>query len=187
MKLIDASEVIVSGNVTKSGAVTVKSRDSGTKDNEDSSNIVGRKIRTIKLKQDIYYGPKNTNKNKFMRMYKKLGLIWRTETIGGVVVDGWISKDKSQYIIKLPEEGDYKRFKFYGCDEIYNYFISLGAVTFDLSENKDNISGINIQKKDGIVDTKDEKYEFIGADLWSGHMTRRLLKNIPDNWGVIWK
>jgi hypothetical protein len=36
----------------------------------------GRIIRAIKLKEDIYYGPKNANKNKFMRMYKKLGLRW---------------------------------------------------------------------------------------------------------------
>ncbi len=161
-------------------------------------NIGDRTIRAIKLNQDIYYGPKNVNKNKFVRMYKKLGLTW-TENISvdGIMADGWFNKDRSQYIIKLMEDGDYKRFKFYGCDDIYDYFLGLGGVVFDHTK-ENSISAnylnneINNKKtgsdiKDSSIDNFDEYYRFVGPDLWSGYRTRQLLKNMPDNWGVIWK
>lgn len=144
-----------------------------------------KEIRTIKVKQDIYYGPKNSNKNKFVRIYKKLGLVWiEGEKIEDTLVDGWFNKDRSQYIIKLPEEGGYKRFKFYGCDDIYDYFISLGGITFELLD-KDNIAGPNNQKSGSEED--DEDYRFIGADLSSHYRFEKMLKKLPLNWGVIWK
>lgn len=149
-------------------------------------------IRAIKLKQDIYYGPKNINKNKFMGMYKKIGLRWVEYTsIDGEIVNCWINQDRSQYIIKLFEEGEYKRFKFYGCDEIYDYFIGLGAVKFDYTKEKEleptQLS--NFTNKNGGIETSEleEPYRFVGADLWSGYRTRQLLRDMPDNWGVIWK
>jgi len=155
--------------------------------NKSVQDNVGMEIRAIKLKQEIYYGPKNVNKNKFMRLYKKLGLTWLEDiSIGGMIVSGWVNKDRSQYIIKLLEEGDYKRFKFYGCDAIYDYFMSLGAVTFDYTKET-QISPSYQTKTIVDIDKTIDKYEFIGADLWSGYMTRKLLKNMPDNWGVIWK
>ena len=157
-------------------------------------------IRAIKLNQGTYYGPGNVNKNKFMRMYKKIGLSWKTATVDNETVDGWFNKDKSQYIIKLPEEGDYKRFKFNGCDDIYNYFIDLGAVTFDYikenvtssayqSSSANSATNINnpITNSTKIGIDIDGDNRFIGADFWSGYRTRQLLKDMPDNWGVIWK
>src|SRR3990172_10385495 len=72
--------------------------------NKSVQDNVGMEIRAIKLKQEIYYGPKNVNKNKFMRLYKKLGLTWLEDiSIGGMIVSGWVNKDRSQYIIKLLE------------------------------------------------------------------------------------
>jgi hypothetical protein len=162
-------------------------------------DTMSRVIRAIKLKQDIYYGPKNMHKNKFVRMYKKLGLKWIERVIiDDVTVDGWFNSDKSQYIIKLLEDGDFKRFKFYGCDDIYDYFIDLGAVTFDytkensLSSNyqNDNIANTDIGK---VGKSNTNRFNdicntgFIGADLWSGFRTKQLLRNVHDNWGVIWK
>jgi hypothetical protein len=191
-----------------------------------SPTNVSKTIRAIKLKEDKYYGPKNANKNKFMRLYKKLGLKWSTEvSLSGVMVDGWFNSDKSQYIIKLLEDGDLKRFKFYGCDEIYDYFIDLGGVVFDhtkensfspnyLNNKANNVvsaneSQIGVANQNGVISTvggsigdivsvsdkinikntedADEKYRFIGADLWAGFRVRQLLKKMPDNWGVIWK
>lgn len=150
-------------------------------------------IRALKLKQDIYYGEKNINKKQFMKLYKKkeLALRWVENTsVGGEIVNCWINEDRSQYIIKLPEEGEYKRFKFYGCDEIYNFFVSLGAIPFDYTKEiipepahlTDQFDKTNVGKVE-----KQEEYEFIGADLWSGYRTRQLLKDMPDNWGVKWK
>lgn len=149
-------------------------------------------IRALKLKQDIYYGEKNVNKKQFMKLYKKkeLALRWVENTsIGGEIVNCWINEDRSQYIIKLPEEGEYKRFKFYGCDEIYNFFVKIGAIPFDYTKEivpehahlTDQFDKTNVGKVE-----EQEEYEFIGADLWSGYRTRQLLKGMPDNWGVKW-
>lgn len=155
--------------------------------------VSGRTIRALKLKQDIYYGENDINKKQFVKMYKKkeLGLRWIENTsVGGEIVNCWINQDRSQYIIKLPEEGEYKRFKFYGCDEIYNFFVSLGAISFDYTKEKipestrltNHLDKTNVDKVE-----EQEKCEFIGADLWSGYRTRQLLKGMPDNWGIKWK
>ena len=197
IKLVEPSKVSINGTKNTEailGSSEYEDKSGGKslgRSGDNSGGKINRMVRTIKLRQDVYYGPKNVNKNKFMRMYKKLGLVWKTDNIDGVIVDGWINKDKSQYIIKLPEEGDFKRFTFYGCDEIYDFFINLGAISFELSdkEEKDrekdkvDISGTC----ESNIDSQEEKYEFIGADLWSGYKTRKLLKKMPDNWGVIWK
>lgn len=216
LKIIDASEVIARGvkksiakkvakidtrHDDKSGDIgnaktdhknivmnSIKPDNKGEDKSSERPHITDRVTRTIKLKQSAYYGTANENKSNFMRMYKELGFKWRTEIINKEVVDGWFNEDKSQYIIKLSEEGEYKRFKFYGCDEIYDYFISLGAVVFDY---KENLIVSNKVTTDNIVGSKIEndveKYEFVGADLWSKYRTRQLLKKVPDNWGVVWK
>ncbi len=193
-------------NILKPDVVKVSKHDvvDDTKPDMVSTTDIGdRTTRTIKLKQDIYYGPKNANKNKFVRMYKKLKLVWRTESIDGMMVDGWLNSDKSQYIIKLLEIDGFKRFKFRGCDDIYDYFVSLGGVKFDYNGedspgsncrndivgNVESVKGgngdiVNIGDK---YDDKHDDYKFIGADLWSRYRTGQLLKNVPDNWGVIWK
>lgn len=210
--IIKAADTIVKPDVVKTVDIV-------------SSTNISKTIRAIKLKEDKYYGPKNANKNKFMRLYKKLGLKWTTEvSLNGVMVDGWFNSDKSQYIIKLLEDGDFKRFKFYGCDEIYDYFIDLGGVVFDhtkensfspnyLNNKANNVVSTNenqigVTNQNGVISTvggsvgdivgvsdknniksiedADEKYRFIGADLWAGFRTRQLLKKVPDNWGVIW-
>jgi hypothetical protein len=120
------------------------------------SNLNSRSIRAIKLKEDVYYGPKNANKNKFVRMYKKLGLVWTTYVpLNGMTVDGWFNSDKSQYIIKLLEDGDFKRFKFYGCDEIYDYFVDLGGVVFDHTKEDSLSSNYQNNKVNSIVGIKD--------------------------------
>jgi hypothetical protein len=224
---------IVKSDVVKHGVVA---------DIDPEASIGNRTIRAIKLKEEIYYGPKNANKNKFVRMYKKLDLRWITEvSINGMMVDGWFNKDKSQYIIKLLELDGFKRFKFYGCDEIYDYFVGLHGVTFDhnkenslssnylnnkvnseannkvsseannkvsseannkVSSEANNKDGNNVNNEGNVKESligatnqsgvisatedNDEEYRFIGADLWSGYRIRQLLKNMPDNWGIIW-
>ncbi len=196
IKLVDSSRI----SACTSADNTVGDIGSHNNKSEDlPKSTVGRDyrdcrdVRTIKLKQGAYYGPKNENKNRFMKMYKSLSLVWKSENIEGMIVDGWFNRDKSQYIIKLTEEGDYKRFKFHGCDDIYSYFMSLGAVKFDYVENsetrvctdvKANIKGENVP---GEYCSYDRDKSFVGADLWSGYRMRQLLRDMPDNWGVIWK
>ena len=200
LKLVEPSNVSVETTID----VPIKNDETSVgpdnkKVEELPKDTVARTIIAIKLKQEDYYGPVKNNKNKFMRMYKDIGLSWKEQiTVGNELVDGWFNKDKSQYIIKLPEEGDYKRFKFSGCDEIYDYFVKLGAATFDyIKENVtsptyNNASGATnvnspITNVSKIGTCTDEDDRFIGADLWSGYRTRQLLKGMPDNWGVIWK
>jgi hypothetical protein len=240
---VSGSDIVKSDVV--SGPDTVKSdvvKHGVVADIAPEASIGNRTIRAIKLKEDIYYGPKNVNKNKFVRMYKKLDLRWITEVpINGMMVDGWFNKDKSQYIIKLLELDGFKRFKFYGCDEIYDYFVGLHGVTFDhnkenslssnylnnkvnseannkvsseannkvsseannkVSSEANNKDGNNVNNEGNVKESligatnqsgvisatedNDEEYRFIGADLWSGYRIRQLLKNMPDNWGIIW-
>lgn len=184
IELVDASDVAIKGGKPKSGNIDTVAKgnaDSFTKSNAEQKNTAVD-VKTLKLKQDIYYGPKNSNKNKFVRLYKKIGLVWREGVnIDGNIVDCWCNADKSQYIIKIPEEGEFKRFKFHGCNEIYNYFLSLGAISFELSDN-DEITGPS--KKNEIID---DEYKFVGADLWAHYRTEQLLKDMPLNWGVKWK
>lgn len=216
---IDKQNVVENAieNAVENVAEIVVSNDAKSSDNNNdklAQNGAGRVIRAIKLKEDIYYGPKKINKNRFMRMYKKLGFTWIEDiAIDGKIVSGWFNEDRSQYIIKLLEDGDFKRFVFYGCDEIYDYFVDLGAVTFDSTkENSISPSYQNSQitnYNSGNTNTSvgstnigntgtsvgnanipscvDGYDEFVGADLWSGYRTRQLLKDMPDNWGIIWK
>lgn len=130
-----------------------------------SEPVIGRTVRAIKLKEDKYYGPKNSNKNRFVRMYKKLGLKWTEEvSLNGVMVDGWFNADKSQYIIKLLEDGDLKRFKFYGCDEIYDYFVNLGGFAFDYNKEDSSSSNYLNNKANIAVNIKENQ---VGADSQS--------------------
>jgi hypothetical protein len=175
-----------SGNsdVVRSDAITVIRPEVVSKtDIAIESNVSSRSIKAIKLKESVYYGPKNANKNKFVRMYKKLALKWATDvSLNGMMVDGWFNSDKSQYIIKLLEDGDFKRFKFYGCDEIYDYFVGLKGVAFDhnkedsLSSNYQNnkvnsIVGIK-ESSTGIGNVDDQYNKIKNADsLMSGNVT----------------
>lgn len=213
---IDKQNVIENavGNAVENVVEIAVSNDAKPSDNNNDKlpqNDAGRVIRAIKLKEEIYYGPKKINKNRFMRMYKKLGFTWIEDTaIDGKIVSGWFNQDRSQYIIKLLEDGDFKRFIFHGCDEIYDYFTGLGAITFDHTKENSispsyqnsqitnynsgntntSIGSTNIGNTGtnvGSTNCAVEDDEFIGADLWSGYRTRQLLKDMPDNWGVIWK
>lgn len=151
------------GDVVRSDTVTVVRPEAVAKiDIVVESNLNSRSIRAIKLKEDVYYGPKNANKNKFVRIYKKLGFKWITDvSLNGMMVDGWFNSDKSQYIIKLLEDGDFKRFKFYGCDEIYDYFVDLGGVVFDHTKEDSLSSNYQNNKVNSIVGIKDSS---IGID-----------------------
>lgn len=216
IKVVDAKDVI-NADTKSDNKVNIDTivHDDKTDGNKADTGAAGgaaggadtenRTIKAIKLKESIYYGPNDINKKTFVKMYKskKLNLKW-TENINidGAIVSCWTNQDRTQYIIKLLEEGGYKRFKFCGCDEIYNYFIGLGAIIFDYTkENSTSPSYLsNYIDKDVTTDVTDgktitvecesgidEDREFIGADLWSGYRTKQLLKNVPDNWGVIWK
>lgn len=156
----------------------------------DIGNIDNRVVRAIKLKEDIYYGPKNANKNKFVRMYKKLGLRWITDVVlNGMMVDGWFNSDKSQYIIKLLEIDGFKRFKFCGCGEIYDYFVGLKGVAFD--HNKEDLLSSNYNNnkinnaggiKDGSTDVIDHNNSVNDVGNANSINSTSSIKDVDENY-----
>lgn len=78
----------------------------------------------IKLNQSIYY----TNKPTFTKLLKKFKLKWGKRTVDNIMIDGWFN-NTPEYVQKLPEEGEYKRFHIVGCQEIAEYLLSLSAIT----------------------------------------------------------
>lgn len=145
----------------------------------------------LKIHQDPYY----TKKKDFVKVYKKLRLAWEErKDIDGELVNGWFFSNRiDEYVLKLPEEGEFKRFQIKGCQAMVNFLKSIGAVEFNIGEkgekgekvvNTDNTSreAQEIQRV-----TQEERFgHFVGADLWNGYRVREILKNMPDNWGVIW-
>lgn len=77
----------------------------------------------IKLNQAIYY----TNKPTFTKLLKKFKLKWKTTQINNVTMEGWFN-DTQEYVQKLPEEGDFKKFHIVGCQDIVGYLLSLSAI-----------------------------------------------------------
>lgn len=77
----------------------------------------------IKLNQSVYYA----NKPIFTKLLKKFKLRWGKKVINNIIIDGWFNST-SEYVQKLPEEGEYKRFYIVGCQEIAEYLLSLSAI-----------------------------------------------------------
>lgn len=77
----------------------------------------------IKLDQTIYYA----NKPTFTKLLKKFKLKWKKAQINNVEISGWFNNTQ-EYVQKLPEEGDFKRFHIVGCLEISEYLISLSKL-----------------------------------------------------------
>jgi len=137
----------------------------------------------LKIHQEQYYGYLGKTKELFKKKYRSLGLKWMVDVkVDGVVVDGWISDDKSQYLLKLPEEGMFKRFTG-NCIGMIEFLKFHRAIEIEGDEK-----GTHIDYDDtkGYL-TQEKLYgRFIGADLVFGYELRRRLKDMPDNFGVVW-
>lgn len=85
--------------------------------------VMNMETTDIKLNQTIYYA----NKPTFTKLLKKLKLKWSKVQINNIIMEGWFN-DTQEYIQKLPEEGEFKRFHIVGCLEISEYLISLSKL-----------------------------------------------------------
>lgn len=85
--------------------------------------VMNMETTDIKLDQTIYY----TNKHTFTKLLKTFKLKWKTTKINNVIMEGWFN-DTQEYVQKLPEEGEFKRFYLNGCQEIAEYLLSLSAI-----------------------------------------------------------
>ena len=137
----------------------------------------------LKIEQSKYYGHQNKTKELFKRKYRSLKLKWMENVkLGDDIVDGWMNDDRTQYLLKLPEEGQFKRFTGNSVGMI-EFLKRHGAIEFEGEEkgvhkNYDVIMGCRTQQ---------ERFgNFIGADLMNHYIIEEILKEMPENWGVNW-
>lgn len=138
----------------------------------------------LKISSNLYYGHQGKTKALFMKHYKKLGLKWMESIeLNGKIVDGWFSSDKKEYILKLVEEGELKRFTGNSVGMI-DFLKGCGAVEFEVEAVGEHI---NYNDNKGYITQFDRFGKFVGADLFWSYRMREILKDVPDNWnGVIW-
>jgi len=137
----------------------------------------------LKIHQNNYYGHQNKTKELFKKKYRSLKLKWMEKVnLNGVIVDGWISEDKQQYLLKLPEEGEFKRFTG-NSEGMITFLKTHGAVEVD-----EIVSGCHIDYDDkkGFMNQEDRYGHFVGADLTHHFRIEEMLKDMPDNWGIEW-
>lgn len=137
----------------------------------------------LKIPSEKYYGYNGKNKEHFKKKYRSLGLKWKVNiNLDNVLTDGWYNSDNSIYLLKLLEDSGYKRFTG-NSEEMILFLKSIGAEEF----NQD-VSGCHIDYDDnkGYITQQDRYGTFIGADLISGYRFMELLRDVPDNFGVVW-
>jgi len=137
----------------------------------------------LKIHQNNYYGHQNKTKELFKKKYRSLKLKWMEKVnLNDVLVDGWFSSDLKEYLLKLPEEGEFKRFTG-NSEGMINFLKSYGAVEVD-----ERVSGVHIDYDDkkGVLCQEDRYGRFVGADLAHHFRIEEMLKDMPDNWGIRW-
>lgn len=137
----------------------------------------------LKIEQSKYYGYQGKTKELFKKKYRGLHLKWMTDVnIDGTLSDGWISDDKSQYLLKLPEEGEFKRFTGNSVGMIE--FLKLqGAIEVEGNEKGTHI---NYDDNKGFLTQFDRFGTFVGADLINHYRVEEILKGMPENFGIKW-
>lgn len=137
----------------------------------------------LKIEQSKYYGYQGKTKELFKKKYRGLKLKWMTDVnIDGTLSDGWMNDDKSQYLLKLSEEGVFKRFTGNSVGMI-EFLKNHGAVEV-IGEEK----GVHVDYSDqkGFLTQQDRFGTFIGADLINHYRVEEILKEIPENFGIKW-
>lgn len=132
----------------------------------------------IKIEQSKYYGHQNKTKELFKKKYRSLKLKWMENVkIGDEIVDGWVSDDLKQYLLKLPEENEFKRFTG-NSDGMIEFLKSHGAIVISGNEKGCHI---DYDDKKGFMTMEDRFGRFVGSDLYSHYRTEEMLKEMPDN------
>lgn len=138
----------------------------------------------IKIEKDKYYGHQNKTKMLFKNVYNKVPkLKWMEKVeLNGVIVDGWFSLDKKEYLLKLEMEENFKRFTG-NSERMFTFLKNHGAIEVDDKEN-----GLHIDYNDqkGFLTMEDRFGRCVGSDLYSHYRTEEMLKEMPENWGIVW-
>lgn len=131
----------------------------------------------LKIEESKYYGHQGKIKGLFKQTYRKVPkLTWMEKVeLNGVIVDGWFSLDKKEYLLKLEMEGNFKRFTG-NSERMFTFLKNHGAIEVDGEE-----SGLHIDYKDNKGFISNEELDRIHIIGWSHYRTEELLKNVPDN------
>ena len=138
----------------------------------------------LKIEESKYYGHQGKTKELFKQTYRKVPKLTWTERVelNGVIVDGWVSADKKEYLLKLEMEGNFKRFTG-NSERMFTFLKNHGAIEVDGEEN-----GLHIDYNDqkGFLTMEDRFGRCVGSDLYSHYRTEEMLKEMPENWGIVW-
>ncbi len=137
----------------------------------------------LKIEQSKYYGYQGKTKELFKKKYRSLKLKWMTDVnIEGTLSDGWISDDKFQYLLKLPEEGSFKRFTGNSIG-MFEFLKDHGAIEVEGEEK-----GCHMDYNDmmGFLTQFDRFGTFVGADLINHYRVEEILKGMPESWNIKW-
>ena len=138
----------------------------------------------LKIEKDKYYGHQGKTKKLFMQVYGRVPkLKWMEKVeLNGDIVDGWFSVDKKEYLLKLPMEGEFKRFTG-NSERMFEFLKSHGAIEVEGEEKGTHID-YNDQK--GFLTQQDRFGTFVGADIINHYRVEEILKGMPDSWGIKW-
>ncbi len=138
----------------------------------------------LKIEQSKYYGYNNKTKILFVQVYKRKPKLTWTENVNldGNLCDGWFSDDKKEYLLKLPEEGEFKRFTGNSV-RMFEFLKNHGAIEVEGDEK-----GVHIDYDDqkGFLTQVDRYGRFVGADLMNHYRVEEILVGMPENWGIKW-
>ena len=137
----------------------------------------------LKIEQSKYYGHQNKTKDLFRKKYRSLKLKWMENVkLGDDIVDGWMNDDRTQYLLKLPEENEFKRFTGNSLGMI-EFLKNHGAI--EVSGNEKGVHK-NYDDTMGFMTMEDRFGRCVGSDLYSHYRTEEMLKDMSDDWSVNW-
>lgn len=137
----------------------------------------------LKIDKSKYYGYNGKTKELFKKKYRSLKLKWmESVAFEGGVVDGWFSEDLKQYLLKLAEEGEFKRFTGNSVGMI-EFLKNYGGVVV---EGEERGSHIDYNDMGGYMDQVERYGRFLGGDLVGHYRVEEMLRGVEENWGVRW-
>jgi len=138
----------------------------------------------LKIEKEKYYGHQGKTKKLFVNVYGRVPkLKWMEKVeLDGYIVDGWFSEDRKEYLLKLPMEGNFKRFTG-NSERMIGFLKNHGAVILEGEEK-----GVHRDYNDkmGFVDQVERYGTFVGADLVGHYRVEEVLREMPEDWGVKW-
>lgn len=109
------------------------------------------------------------------------------DEIDGMYVD-WRGSDDRIFIHYTIGAHDAElRYEFTYNSKFYSYFILLLYKILPMKDvREEDIGEISFPTRTYVRDTSTDTMPFVDAVQWAHHRIEQLLRDMPDNWGVIW-